>query len=189
MNTPNIPYTTLKRIRKHSPGKSLWEALLKALNKTQADDEPLTYLYLASLAEDDKKILSVVDVLWCCRAEPKYEQIWFLCATSFCGGCRDLIFKVVYYKEFDIALYDTAFRAADKKAEEAATKAMYLKISLAWFKAHNLDVGKSGQVKKDAYACAKIYQDSYRPELESVKEDARKATKAKQLQIFKQMVS
>jgi hypothetical protein len=69
--------TTLNRIREHSPCRSSWTALLKHLNKTAVDDEPLPF----------KLILDVVgidDTLWCARSAPEYSPEWRLFAV-FCA--------------------------------------------------------------------------------------------------------
>jgi hypothetical protein len=51
---------TLNQIRKHSPWQTVWEKLLAAKGKTQADDEPFFFLdILASNGLDD--------ALWCLR--------------------------------------------------------------------------------------------------------------------------
>ncbi len=57
-------YTTLNEIRKHSPCRSGWTKLLKHLGKSQADDEPLSFLTILESNGLD-------DTLWCLRAAPK----------------------------------------------------------------------------------------------------------------------
>ena len=53
--------TTLNQIREHSPCKSGWTKLLKTLNKTVADDKPLSILTILESNGLD-------DALWCLRA-------------------------------------------------------------------------------------------------------------------------
>ena len=53
--------TTLNKIRAHHPCKDGWEKLLRALNKTQPDDEPL-------LLEEILNSNGLGDTLWCLRA-------------------------------------------------------------------------------------------------------------------------
>jgi hypothetical protein len=66
--------TTLNRIREHHPCTEGWEKLLKHLGKTQADDEPLPY---STIVESN----GLMDALWCCRAEPRYDKEWRLFAV------------------------------------------------------------------------------------------------------------
>lgn len=54
-------YTTLNKIRDHNPCRSGWEKLLKNLNKTQTDDEPLSMLTILNSNGFD-------DAVWCLRA-------------------------------------------------------------------------------------------------------------------------
>jgi len=57
-------YTTLNELRIHSPCELGWEKLLKHLEKTKSDDEPLSFLTLLESNGLD-------DALWCLRAAPK----------------------------------------------------------------------------------------------------------------------
>ena len=56
--------TTLNEIRKHNPCRDGWIKLLKHLNKTNPDDEPLNLLTILNSNGLD-------DTLWCLRALPK----------------------------------------------------------------------------------------------------------------------
>jgi len=53
--------TTLNKIRAHSPCRDGWEKLLRHLNKTAADDEPLPL-------EEILNSNGLGDALWCLRA-------------------------------------------------------------------------------------------------------------------------
>jgi hypothetical protein len=53
--------TTLNNIRKHLPCSNGWTKLLKSLNKTTGDDEPLELSYILESNGLD-------DVIWCLRA-------------------------------------------------------------------------------------------------------------------------
>ena len=53
--------TTLSAIRKHSPCSSGWAKLLKTLNKTQADNEPLEFSVILTSN-------GLADAIWCLRA-------------------------------------------------------------------------------------------------------------------------
>jgi hypothetical protein len=62
-------YTTLNTIRSHSPCAGSWEKLLRALGKTQADDEPLG---LDRILE----VCGLGDALWSLRCWPEHSKHW-----------------------------------------------------------------------------------------------------------------
>ena len=70
-----MTYTTLNKIRAHSPCADGWAKLLRHLGKTQADDEPLA---LVTILESN----GVDDALWCLRAcddiarEARLYAVW-----------------------------------------------------------------------------------------------------------------
>lgn len=59
--------TTLSKIRKHQPCKDGWEKLLRHLNKTQPDDEPLP---LEEILDSN----GFNDALWCLRAVEGHDR-------------------------------------------------------------------------------------------------------------------
>lgn len=68
-------YTTLNKLRNHSPCGTGWHKLLSHLKKTQADDEPLSYLTI--LDSNGTK-----DVLWCLSVEERERE--FNLYTAWC---------------------------------------------------------------------------------------------------------
>jgi hypothetical protein len=66
--------TTLNKIKEHNPCQEGWEKLLKSLNKTQADDEPLTFLHILESNGLD-------DCCWAMRSTPEYSREWRLFAV------------------------------------------------------------------------------------------------------------
>ena len=60
--------TTLNEIRSHHPCQDGWAKLLKYLNKTSADDEPLHLITVLTSNGLD-------DAIWCLRTEPTPERI------------------------------------------------------------------------------------------------------------------
>ena len=66
-------YTTLNKIRQHSPCESSWIKLLESLNKTKADDDPLSMVYILDT-------LGMEDCLWAMRSLPEYDREWRLLA-------------------------------------------------------------------------------------------------------------
>ena len=64
-------YTTLNKIRSHHPCQGGWCKLLKHLNKTESDDEPLP---LSTVLDSN----GLDDCLWCLRSVPAYDHWWRL---------------------------------------------------------------------------------------------------------------
>jgi len=62
-----IAITTLSKIRKHSPCKTGWAKLLRGLNKTAPDDEPLPLVRILEINGMD-------DALWALRAVDGVER-------------------------------------------------------------------------------------------------------------------
>ena len=60
-------YTTLNKIREHGPCSDGWTKLLRYLNKTQADDEPLA---IATILDSN----GLDDALWCLRAVEEHDR-------------------------------------------------------------------------------------------------------------------
>ena len=67
-------FTTLNKIRAHSPCESGWKKLLAHLGKTAPDDEPLPFAVIL-------KSNGLDDALWCCRVAPECEKEWRLFAV------------------------------------------------------------------------------------------------------------
>ena len=70
--------TTLNKIKKHRPCGDGWEKLLTFLGKTEADDEPLSYLTILESNGLD-------DCLWAARADDSEDadKFWRLLACDF----------------------------------------------------------------------------------------------------------
>lgn len=66
--------TTLNKIRASGPCSSGWTKLLKHLNKTDADNEPLLFSVIVESNGLD-------DALWCCEFAPEYAKEWRLFAV------------------------------------------------------------------------------------------------------------
>lgn len=108
--------TTLNAIRQHSPCKSSWEKLLKSLNKTQADDEPLSFEYILNT-------LNLDDALWCMRAAPKHDNYWRLYAVWCARQVQHLMTDPRSLKALDIAERHINGLATDEELREAAAYA------------------------------------------------------------------
>ena len=103
--------TTLNRIREHGPCEEGWIMLLKGLNKTTADDEPLSF---AKIVE----INGLSDAIWCCRAEPQHAREWRLFAV-WCGRQVQHLMKDAR----SITVLDVAERHANGLATDDELKA------------------------------------------------------------------
>ena len=116
--------TTLNKIRKHHPCKDGWEKLLRHLNKTQPDDEPLP---LEEVLDSN----GLDDALWCLRAVDGHDREMRLYAV-WCA-------RQVQYLMSDrrsVAALDVAERYARCQASweelEAASAAWDAARSAAW---------------------------------------------------------
>ena len=76
--------TTLNQIRAKSPCTDGWAKLLKHLNKTAADDEPLEMLTVLESNGFD-------DALWCLRAVEGYDKEKRLLAVAFAREVQHLM--------------------------------------------------------------------------------------------------
>jgi hypothetical protein len=76
--------TTLNEIRKHHPSNASWEKLLRHLNKTAPDDEPLPLLTVLELN-------GLEDALWCFRAVEGFDREKRLLAVAFAREVEHLM--------------------------------------------------------------------------------------------------
>jgi hypothetical protein len=76
--------TTLNELRKHHPCQDGWKKLLKSLNKTEPDDEPLPLL---TVLESN----GLQDTLWCFRSVEGFDREKRLLAISFAREVEQLM--------------------------------------------------------------------------------------------------
>lgn len=62
-------YTTLERMRNYNPCIEGWRSLLRYLNKSHADSEPLEYFTIYHA-------MGFEMTLWACQVEPRYNLHW-----------------------------------------------------------------------------------------------------------------
>jgi ABC-type branched-subunit amino acid transport system substrate-binding protein len=84
-------YTTLRRIKENSPCSNGWQKLLSFLNKTEADDEPLSLL---TILESN----GVEDCLWAFQCTDDNERIYRLMAADFAESVLH-IYEVKYSED------------------------------------------------------------------------------------------
>lgn len=77
-------YTTLNKIREHSPCTDGWETLLKYLGKTKPDDEPLPLLTILDSNGFDH-------ALWCFRAVDGFEKEKLLLGIGYAREVKHLM--------------------------------------------------------------------------------------------------
>jgi chemotaxis protein histidine kinase CheA len=122
--------TTLKAIRRHKPCSHGWTKLLKHLNKTKPDDEPLSLL---TVLESN----GLYDAIWCLCTEPTPERTQrFALAVArrvehlspAAKACNDTAERYLNGLATKAKLRDarhTAQAAADASADEASYAAAY----------------------------------------------------------------
>lgn len=104
-------YSTLNKIREHSPCVEGWAKLLSSLNKTKADDEPLALSYILESNGLD-------DTLWCFRAVAGFDKEKRLYAVWCARQVQHLLTD-----ERSLKALDVAERFAKGEASKAELKA------------------------------------------------------------------
>ena len=112
--------TTLNKIRDRSPCKDSWEKLLKSLNKTGPDDEPLDLLTILDSNGLD-------DTLWCLRAVEGHEKEIRLYAV-WCARQVQHLMK----DDRSIEALDIAENYANGLASEKELAAAWSAANAAW---------------------------------------------------------
>jgi len=98
--TTQFPVTTsLNKIYARNPCSNGWKKGLQAADKTEADDELITY-------EQNLNEVGLENALWCCRAEPQHANLWRLHAVWCARQVQHLM------TERSIAALDVAERHA-----------------------------------------------------------------------------
>jgi hypothetical protein len=110
-------YTTLNKIRAHSPCESGWKKLLAHEGKTQADDEPLA---LVTILDSN----GLDDTLWCMRSVPEHDATWRLYAVWCARQVQHLLTGAQSLAAIDIAEAHAFGLATDKELEAAWVDAM-----------------------------------------------------------------
>lgn len=106
-------YTTLNRIRAQSPCSTGWTKLLRGLDKTAADDEPLGFDAILRINGAD-------DALWCLRAEPQHDRLWRMVAVQCARTAQHLMTD-----PRSLAALDVAERHANGNATDAELAAAW----------------------------------------------------------------
>ena len=128
-------HTTLNRIRAHGPCSTGWAKLLRGLNKTAADDEPLGFDAILRINGAD-------DALWCLRAEPQHYRLWRMVAVQ----CARTVQHLMTDQRSIVAL-----DVAERHAHGAATNA---ELAAAWAAAKDAAEDAAGDAAGDAAMAA-----------------------------------
>ena len=123
-------YTTLNKIREHSPCKDGWETLLKHLGKTKPDDEPLSLLTVLESNGLDH-------ALWCFRAVDGFEKEKLLLSVTYARDVEHLM-PAESKKALDVFDRYASGLATQEEfdaARRAASDASYAAWSAAAFRA------------------------------------------------------
>ena len=157
-------FTTLNDIRSKSPCESGWQTLLKSLNKTKADDEPVSFEFILDSNGLD-------DALWCCRAAPQYDREWRLFAVwcakqvQYLNTDQRVTYAINIAEKFangeatfeqlvgaNDAAHDAALDGANDAASYAASAAANATRDASWNAASAAVVSASAAVSAAAWA-------------------------------------
>lgn len=131
-------YTTLNRIRKHSPCADGWGKLLAHLGKTGADDEPLAYSVILEAVGLD-------DALWYLRAEPQHASIWRMYVVRCARRVQHLLTDERSIRALDVAERHARGLATDVELDAAWS---------AWNAAYAAYAAWAALVARGAWAAA-----------------------------------
>ena len=109
-------YTTLNKIRSHSPCANGWTKLLRHLGKTQADDEPLA---ITTVLDSN----GLDDALWCLRAVDGHQREMRLYAVWSARQVQHLMTDPRSLAALDVAERHADGQATDEELAAAAAAA------------------------------------------------------------------
>ena len=120
--------TTLNKIRKHHPCKDGWEKLLRFLDKTQPDDEPL-------LLETILDANGLDDALWCLRAVEGHDREMRLYAVWCARQVQHLMNNPRSVAALDVAERYARGQASAEELSAARSAADAGEAAAAWWAA------------------------------------------------------
>jgi hypothetical protein len=142
--------TTLNKIRAHSPCRDGWEKLLRHLNKTAADDDPLSIAAVLNSNGFD-------DTLWCLRAVEGRDREIRLYAVWCARQVQHLMTDPRSLTALEVAEEYARGRASTAKVTEAAWAAWAALAaeSAAW--AAESALASAAEAESAAAAAASAY--------------------------------
>ena len=171
-------YTTLNEIREHSPCTSGWSKLLKSLDKTHADDEPLALEHILNSN-------GLNDALWALRAVKGHDKDLRLFACQ-CARLALPVFEEKYPEDdrprkaieaaesfalgrIGTAELEKAYVYADAAAYDAyAADAAYFAARAAYFAACAANTRAADAIDAAARAARAAYFAAIRTEIEKL---------------------
>lgn len=118
-------YTTLNRIHVHRPPTRMWEKLLRNLGKTEADDQPLSFVAILDSNGLD-------DALWCCRAEPQHASLWRHFAVDCAEAVQHLVPDERSWHALEVARRHAEGKATDVELQVARDAISATACDAAW---------------------------------------------------------
>lgn len=118
MTSPYPLTTTLNRIWVCDPCEEGKRKALAAAGKDAPDDEPITYAQIVEAVGFD-------DALWCCRAEPQYNQLWRLLAVWCAKRVQHLMTDARSVAALDVAERYANGQATEEELTAAHAEAYY----------------------------------------------------------------
>ena len=140
-------YTTLNKIRKNRPCADGWAKLLRHLDKTRADDEPLS---MATILESN----GLNDALWCLRAVDGYQREMRLYAVWCAGRVRHLMSDPRSLAALDVAEQHAHGQATDKDLAVARAAARDAARDATWDAARDAAWDAAWGAARDAASAA-----------------------------------
>jgi len=136
--------TTLNQIRECNPCAEGWTKLLQHLNKTKADDEPLSLLTVLDSNGFD-------DALWCLRAVKGYDKEKRLYAVWCARQVQHLMKDERSIKALDVAERYANGEASDEELKDAKDAA-YAAFYVAYAATHDAAYAAAYAVSHNTYA-------------------------------------
>lgn len=118
-------YTTLDKIRRHTPCVEKWTKLLGYLSKTKADDEPLGLDVIL-------KANGLADALWCLQSVPEESKRWQLLSVAFARTVQHHMTDRRSLDALDVAERHAHGRATDGELATAYDAACAATWDAAW---------------------------------------------------------
>ena len=135
--------TTLRKIKDYNPCEEGWKKLLKSLNKTEADDEPLTFSHILESN-------GLGDTVWAMRSAPEYYKEWRLFAVFCARQVQHLLTD-----ERSIKAIDVAEKYANGLATDEELTAAWYASAAAWDAARDAASAAARDAAWAAWAAAR----------------------------------
>ena len=128
-------YTTLNRIREHSPCADGWRRLLTHLGK----NDPYAPLAYSTILD----AVGLDDALWCLRAEQQHANIWRMFAVRCARRVQHLITDVRSLQALDVAERHARGEATDSELTAARTATWAAAAAAAAARAAAVDAARA----------------------------------------------